>query len=480
MTPRAALVSGAIALLLSACSAVGPDYRLPDAAQLRSPDACQAFQEAGQPPFGRDDLPYAWWRLYEDPALNDLIARALVANAGLRAAAANLARSEAVVREVDGLRDPSLGAGVAIERAQVSAESYLLEHKVPVFNLGNAGLRAHYQVDLAGQLRRALEVAEAEAGAVQAAGDLARISVVADTALAYMDACAAGEALDLARRALALQVREREAIARLVAGGRRIPLDLPRAAEQEDQLRAALPAFAARRRSAAYRLAALTGQPPARAPAAAEACRHLPDLAQPIPVGDGAALLRRRPDVRQAERRLAAASARIGVATAALYPSLSFGLSAGGTGILSHLGEAPTQRWSLGPVLSWSLPGEEARARVAQADAGAAGALATLDQVVLNALQETESALATLARDRDRHAALQQARAHAETARRQVHTLYQAGRTGVLDDLDAERRLLAADARLAAHRGRLATDEIRLFLALGGGWQPGEVHTTPQ
>ena len=273
MTPRAALVSGAIALLLSACSAVGPDYRLPDAAQLRSPDACQAFQEAGQPPFGRDDLPDAWWRLYEDPALNDLIARALVANAGLRAAAANLARSEAVVREVDGLRDPSLGAGVAIERAQVSAESYLLEHKVPVFNLGNAGLRAHYQVDLAGQLRRALEVAEAEAGAVQAAGDLARISVVADTALAYMDACAAGEALDLARRALALQVREREAISRLVAGGRRIPLDLPRAAEQEDQLRAALPAFAARRRSAA-----------AAPPTALPRSRASPPPVRPLPL----------------------------------------------------------------------------------------------------------------------------------------------------------------------------------------------------
>lgn len=471
MRPPVALATGLVTLLLAACASVGPDYRLPDSAQSQSAHARQPFLEGHDALYASGDLPDRWWQLYDDPQLNDLIESALAANPNLRVAAATLARSDAIVRAAEGARDPALNASIGLERAQVSGEAYLLEHKVPVFNLGDAGLRASYQIDLAGQLQRALEAARADAEATRAAADLARISVVADTALAYLDACAAGEELAIAERALARQARERQAIARLVAAGRRSPVDLPRVAQQEDALRASVPAHRARQRSALYRLAALTGRPPAEAPRAVETCYHLPALSRPIPVGDGAALLRRRPDVRQAERQLAGATARIGVATAALYPSVSLGLSAGSTGILDHLGEAQTQRWSLGPLISWSLPGEEARARVAQADAAAAGALAAFDGVVLAALRDTESALVVLARDRDRHGALQNARAHAETAWKQVHALHQAGRLGLLDDLEAEHGLIAADAAIAASQARVAADEIRLFLALGGGWQ---------
>lgn len=464
-------LSACLALLLTACAAVGPDYHLPEQAKINAPGAQQPFQEAGLKAVANAEGPSDWWRLYDEPQLNGLIEEALAANTSLRVAAANLARSEAVAMEADGAREVKAGASLALERAQVSGESFLLEHKVPVFNLGNAGVRVGYQVDLAGGIKRAIEAADADVEASRAALDVVRISIVADTALAYMEACAAGHELEVAEHNLALQEQQHQAVARLIAGGRAMAVDLPRAKHQVEQLRATLPAYTARRRVALYKLAVLTGHPPGEYPRPLETCKQLPELKQAIPVGDGAALLRRRPDVRQAERTLAGATARIGVATAALYPSISLGFSAGLTGIMEHLGQAPTRRWSLGPLISWTLPGDEEKARVRQADANAAGALAKFDTVVLNALQEVESALTNLARDLDRDAALRQARDEAAEARRQVQALYRAGRLAYLDDLDAQRSLAAAETALAASSAQLAADQIKLFLALGGGWQ---------
>lgn len=471
MRIRSLLPMGCAALLLAACGTAGPDYRLPDEAKIKAASARQPFQEAGSKAFATGDLQDNWWKLYDDPQLDRLIQEALSANSSLRIAAANLARSEAVAMEADGARDVKVGAGLNVERAQVSAESFLLEHPVPIFNLGNVGIRAGYQIDVAGQLKRAIEAASADVDAARAAMDVARISIVADTALAYMEACAAGQELDIAQRSLALQEQQQRAIARLITSGRRMPVELPQAKRQVELIRAALPAYAARRRVALYRLALLTAHPPGEYPRALDECRRLPELKQPIPVGDGAALLRRRPDVRQAERKLAGATARVGVATAALYPNVMLGFSTGLTGILEHLGQEPTRRWSIGPLISWTLPGEEEKARVRQADANAAGALAGFDKAVLDALQETESALATLARDLDQREALVRARAEAAEARRQMGAMYKVGRLGFLDDLEAQRSLLVADAAVAANQSQVTADQIRLFLALGGGWR---------
>lgn len=464
---------GCLTLLLAACGTVGPDYRVPDKAKINATAARQPFQEAANNAFAAGDLQDDWWKLYDDPQLDRLIEEALSANTDLRVAAANLARSEAVAMEVEGATEIKAGVEANVERSQVSAESFLLEHTLPIFNLGGVGIRAGYQLDLAGQLKRAAEAADADVDAARAGVDLARISVVADTALAYMEACAAGEELEIAQHSLALQEQHHRAVGRLIASGRAMPVDLPRAKREVEQLRAALPAYAARHRVALYRLAVLTGHLPGEYPRAVEACHRLPELKQPIPVGDGAALLRRRPDVRQAERRLAGATARVGVAIAALYPTVTLGLSAGLTGLLEDLGQGPTRRWSIGPLISWTLPGEEERARVRQADAAAAGAMAGFDKVVLNALQETEGALATLARDLDQREALVRAQNEAGDARSQVEAMYKAGRLGFLDDLDAQRSLIAAEDALARNRSQRAADEIRLFLALGGGWQSG-------
>src|SRR5690606_38262973 len=216
-----------------------------------------------------------------------------------------------------------------------------------------------------------------DAQAAQAAYDAARVTVAAETARAYADLCAAGMQLDSARHSVQVQQQSVDAVRRLLAAGRGTTLDVARARSPLEQLQAELPPFQAGQRTALYRLAALTGHAPAELPQGLLACVRPPRLAQAIPVGDGAALLRRRPDIRQAERSLAAATARIGVATADLYPKISLGLSGASAGPAALFGEPGTFSWSVGPLISWTLPNTgAAQARIAQAEASTKGALA--------------------------------------------------------------------------------------------------------
>ena len=261
---------------------------------------------------------------------------------------------------------------------------------------------------------------------------------------------------------------------RLLAGGRGNEVDVARARAQVETLRAELPPFEAKKAAALYRLAALLGHTPGELPEAAAACNHAPQVSQPIPLGDGAALLRRRPDIRAAERSLAAATAQVGVATAMMYPQISLGGTAGYTGMLEHLGDAVTQRWAFGPSISWHVPTQVDRARVRAMEAGADAALARFDGVVLEALRETQTLLSRYAHDLQRDQALHEARDAARNAADHTRRLYQEGRLGYLDSLDAERTLATAQAALAASQAQLSLDQVDLFLALGGGWRTSQ------
>ncbi|KQQ88603.1 efflux transporter outer membrane subunit [Massilia sp. Leaf139] len=468
MRPRS-LSLAALSLLLAACgTVVGPDYRVPEGAAVKRPEAAMPFLGAAATPFSQEALPVEWWRLYRDGTLDALIAQAFTANTDLRIAAANLARARAVLAEAEQMGRPEVDVSAAPGIGRAAGAGHTLPDRASY----DAGLHVSYQLDLFGKLARAVEAAGGDAQAAQAASELARVSVAADTTRAYADACAAGQQIAIARQSLALQDRFVRSTAQRVAAGRGTALDNSRARGQLEQLRAAVPPLEAQRRSALYRLAALLGETPSRFPPALAQCERVPQLAAAIPVGDGAALLRRRPDIRQAERQLAAATARIGVATAELYPQVSLGLSAGSTGALSGFGAGETLRYSLGPLIAWSLPSTStARAHIAQAEAGTAAALARFDGVVLNALRETETALTSYARELDRHAALTAARDQSALASTQAARLYRVGRTDFLSTLDAERTLAANEAAVAASNAKLATDQINLFLALGGGWE---------
>jgi NodT family efflux transporter outer membrane factor (OMF) lipoprotein len=467
------LAPGLVLAALAACTTVGPDYKLPDhsayAKVQRHPTALSAHGSAAVEPSQRA-VEGRWWELYDDPRLNALVEQALQANTELRVAAARLSQAQARYAQASaaGGWDANLDASVA--RGRIDAQSLLLTHPLPIFNFADTSLSISYDLDLFGKIRRGMEAARAGTEAALAASDLARINVAASVVNAYVEICHSNHELAVARHSLQLQQRSRQVAESLRAAGRGTTTVVERADAQVASLEAALPPLEARKQAAGYELAALLGRTPDQVPEQALQCEDAPALKQPIPVGDGAALLRRRPDVRRAERELAAATAEIGVATAELYPNISFGASAGANGVLDNFGAPVTREWSFGPLLSWSIPGRGAHARVALAEAGAQLALAEFDNVVLQALRETQTILDGYAEDLRREAALRQARDRASAAASDVRRLYLAGREPYLSSLDAERTLATAEASLANAQAQVSQDQIRLFLALGGGW----------
>ena len=463
----------AIAVALAGCAAVGPDYQVPEDAAVNRPAAAGEFQQSHEAVFAQNSVPGTWWRLYQDPTLDALIEQALQANTSLRMAAANLERARAVTQEAQGAQSPTIGVNASPTYGHVSGISAMTPDSVPV-NRGSysSGVQIGYQVDLFGQIRRAIEAAQGDEQSAQAAYDATRVTVVAETARAYADICSAGMQLASAQHSVTVQQQSLDAVRRLQQAGRGTALDVTRARSQLQQLQASLPPFEAAQRTALYRLAALTGRTPAEMPQTLLTCHQPPRLTQAIPVGDGAALLRRRPDIRQAERALAAATARIGVATASLYPTISLGLSGGSAGPASMAGERGTFSWSVGPLISWTVPNTGvAQAQIAQAKAVASSALAHFDETVLGALRETESALVSYARQLDRHASLEEARHQSAIAAKQAEQLFHAGKTDYLNVLDAQRTLATDESALAASQAALSSNQIDVFLALGGGWQ---------
>ncbi|MBV0881651.1 TolC family protein [Noviherbaspirillum sp. L7-7A] len=476
--PRQAFAAFLLSLL-TACGTVGPDYRVPDEAAIAKPSAAAPFAGAAEAPYSAAPLPPHWWRLYRDPALDRLVEQALAANADLRAAAANLRRARALEQEVAAAGRPALGISAAPAYGRPSAAARGLPDALPDAASYDAGVSVSYQVDLFGKIARAIEAADADSGAAAAAYDLSRINVAAGTVRAYVDVCASAAQIGVAQRSLGLQQDFLDLTARRIAAGRGTALDASRAQAQAEQLRAALPPLQAAQRGALLRLAALLGETPGKLPESAGRCAAPPRLAFPVPVGDGAALLRRRPDIRQAERGLAAASARIGVATADLYPGITLGLPAGSTGALAGFGAGNALRWSLGSLISWSLPvNGAARRRIAQAEASSEAALARFDGTVLNALREAETTLTVYARELDRNAALKAAREQSALAASQASELYRYGRTDFLTTLDAQRSLASAESALTASDAQLASDQVALFLALGGGWESADAQAT--
>ncbi|WP_241241774.1 efflux transporter outer membrane subunit [Sphingobium algorifonticola] len=458
----------ASALALSAC-AVGPDYRPPaslpaDQARLAELSGTTAVTDA--------PAATQWWHLFEDPALDRLVAKALAHNTDLRVAAANVRRARGLLSEARAAALPTTTTSGQFTRSRnvVNFGQGLTGFTQEVYT---AGLDASYELDLFGGVRRSIEASRGDIGAAEAALDAARVSVAAETALTYANACATGAQAQVARDTLALQEKTLDLTRRLLAGGRNTQRDVDQSVVLVEQARAQAAGFEAERRASLYALAVLTGEPPASFDAAAAACVTPPAVRAPIAVGDGQALLARRPDVRQAERQLAADTARIGVATAALYPSISLLGSVTTTGLSpSDLGTSDSFGYSVGPLISWNFPfSGAARARVRQNKAIAEGSLASFDKAVLTALQETEQALARLKGAIEREEALSRALKASESAAFIAEKRFGAGSDSFLQLLDAQRSRADARAAYADAQAARAESQVALFKALGGGWE---------
>lgn len=460
--------------LLSAC-AVGPGapeatFPLPASGAFIG----QGLTPQVSPAEARSD----WWRLYNDPVLDRLVAQALAENNELEAAAANLRLVRASLSETRSARLPSSSLSGAAQRGRQAAYATPGAGPVSPDDSGaitetyDVGLDMAYEIDLFGRVSSAIRAARADADAAQAALEVVQITVAAETARAYADACSANARIAVTERSIGLQQETADLTQRLLDMGRGTGLDTARADSALQSTRATLPPLRAQRDAALFRLSTLTGVTPAEASQAARDCARPPQLTRPIPIGDGAALLARRPDVRRAERELASAAARVNVAVASLYPTIQLGGSLGATAFdASDLGDDAALRFNVGPLISWSFPNIAAtRARIAQAEAGTDVALANFDQTVLVALQETETALSAYANELDRRAALTTARDRAADAERLSRLRFDAGADSFLTLLDAQRTLAQADAALAASEAQVSNNQITLFKALAGGW----------
>jgi len=468
---RAAVSAGVIIIALSGCR-VGPNYHPPAlprgaAAPLVS---LNTAAETATP------LPDAWWRLYDDTRLDRLITEALHANRDLAAADANFAAARAQLEAVHAYRYPSTTVNASGIYGRDAGTDEILElggHAPQNTWVFEDLFQAAYEVDLFGRVHRAIEAADATSDAAAAARDGVRVVVAAETARAYTTLCALGEELAVARHSLDVVSHESDITARRYEAGGNSTFDVTRARALVAQVRSSIPSLEGQRRAAVFELAALLGRTPAEAPENLEDCVTPPHLVALVPVGDGSALIRRRPDVRRAERILAAATADIGVATADLYPTVHLlGFYGGVASSLSQLGTNIGRAWGLGPSISWSFPNMAGpRARVRQSTAIQAAALARFDSVVLTALKETEQALTVYAAALDNHQALVEAQEQIHEAFRIAHNQYLAGSTSNLDLLTTEQTLVALDAAVASSDAALVQNQVALFEALGGGWR---------
>jgi NodT family efflux transporter outer membrane factor (OMF) lipoprotein len=457
---RFAFLLSSIALL-SACK-VGPEPREPSPQDLGLAEAYVAAPKQPADPVAVDLA--TWWSTFDDPLLAGLVVRSLEVNTDLDVAAARVRQSRAALRAVQAGLWPSLGLGASATVTEASGGSFSLD----ATNY-SAGLDAAYEIDFFGGTRSSIEATTADVAATEASRQAVRISVAAEVALGYLDARLAQQQLAIARQNLAAQDETLQIVEWRVMAGLVGQLDLEQARRLRAQTAAALPLIEQAFAAAVNRLALLTVQPSPAIEAQLGATGEIP-LAPAASPGIPADLLRRRPDVLAAERTLISEIARIGAREADLYPALRLSGSFGGVG--TSLGNAVDA--AIGSVAAGLtaplFEGGRLRAAVEQQRAAADAALANYRGTVLAAVEETENALVAVdvaaRREVELVVALEAARNAVLLARHQ----YQAGLIDFQTLLDSERSLLATeDSRLSARAAR-ATAAVRLYKALGGGW----------
>ena len=451
------------AATLTGC-AVGPRYQAP------RPDAGASFQAADPALFSSAAPEANWWANFRDPVLDRLIADALTRNHDLKIARATLDEARALRQQALWAFAPGGLAGAGFQRGRLS-ETESGPHAATVGETWSAGFDAAWEIDVFGRTRRAAEAAAAEVGQAGASLRDTHVALLAEVAANYFSLRDAEEAI--ARVTAQVQtLRESHALVqRRVQAGRGTGLDTARTEALWRETESLLPELTRTASEHRHRLAVLVGVRPGELTLAPPTTLPSP-VADPVRIGAPADLLRRRPDVQRAERALAAATAHIGVRTAALFPEVSIqgflqfvGLSAG------DLGERGTRSWTVAPTLRWRLFDlGRLRAQLRAAEARADGVIANYERTVLRALEDTENALARYRAAVTRAEALVLRQAAAERARTLANRQYEAGGADPLARFDAERTALAAERDVIAANTERNLALIAVYKALGGGW----------
>lgn len=457
-----------VTTLLAAC-AVGPDYRQPalpaiDRFARAEPGIAQTAPLASE----------AFWHAFRDPQLTGLVAHALSANHDLHVALSRYAREQALLREATSAADPAVTLHASSGRQTLSVDQAFGFARTN--DVHDARVAAGWDLDLSGKVRRDVEAHRADAAALAMDLQALQIVIVSQVAAAYMDLRGTQARLRVAHETIATQRETLRIVEVRLKAGRSADFDVARARAQFASATARVFALEARIAVDQHRLAVLTGRPPEVLIAELDVPAVLPALPAAIDPATPAIVLRRRPDIAAAEQRLHAATARVGVATADLFPQVGLSGMLGTFAFRSGDLFTPQRRTSLlGLGVDWSfLDAGRVRARIAASDASAAGLLAQYQQTVLLALEDTENALIRYDRSRSEDTHLEQAAAQSSRAVALAREQLLAGTIGVYEVLDAEREQLRAQDAFADGRTRTALAAVALFKELAGGW-PQEV-----
>jgi multidrug efflux system outer membrane protein len=454
------------AAVLAAC-AVGPNYHKPEANVAQNFGAVTTIYSAG-PDAGVADF----WQNFHDATLEKLVDEALVSNHDLRIALTRVREARALRRDAAFDLAPSIKADGGYTKTRTAAITTV--PGVPrEYEYYDAGFDAVWELDVFGRVRRGLEASNAELGAVEAQRRDAQVIVTAEVTRTYFELRGQQQQLDVARRNVDNQSSTLElAQARLDAGSG-TDFDTARAQAQLSATRGTIAPLEAAVSRSIHRLSVLVGREPNALTAELSPSQNLPELPGVVPVGDPAGLLRRRPDIRVAERQLAADTARIGVAIGDLFPRVSFTGNAGYVaGRSGDLGDRGTDTFTLAPGISWAIFDlGHVQARIGAAKWHKEGSLLKYQQTVLQALEETEDSLVTHARARERLVHDEDALKASTTAADLARVRYENGASDFLQVLDAERTLLDSEDRLARSRTEAATSLIAVYKSLGGGWE---------
>ena len=455
-----ALYAASLAVLVTGC-AVRPPYVAPVVAPvaLHSADCASVSAQSFDP---------RWWQQFEDPVLDDLVGRALAANHDVRMAVARVDQARAFFDDVALDRFPTAVVGASVDRRDQAIPGFS-ERPRPITTY-RAGFDAFWEIDVFGRVRSQVRAAAANAEGFDAEVDNVRVSVAAEVARNYFELRGLQQQLAVAERSL---LNQRETL-RLTQVRRDAGIgeeqDVASAAARVAAIEASIPPIRSAIAEREHHLAVLIGVRPG-ALGVDLTPRAYPPLTKALAIGEPGSLLRRRPDVRAAERRLASATAREGVAAAELFPQISI---SGFLGLLAGRGSdffkvSDSRAWAVTPALSWAgFDIGSARARLRGAEGATRESIAEYEQVVLRAIEETENALVNYREEQERLVRLGDQARESTRAATIARTRYQAGVVDFLALLDAERTQLQAEDAVAQAEAGVFTSVIALYKALGG------------
>lgn len=453
----------ALAAMLAGCAMVGPDYRRPQIDLPATYDGAPA-QDAAL------TVPVDWWQLYKDPVLNDLVGSGLKNNADLRVAAARIEEAEAVLREANALFFPEIDGNAGASRSKFSTRTGTLPPSIPAIRSSfQLTATTTFELDFWGRLRRAAEAARAQYLATGYGRDVVALTLVAGIAQTYFAARSLDAQILVSQETLQA-AEESLDIARKRADAGLVPeLDANQAAANRAQLAAQITDLRRQRATTVHQLGVLTGRLDLKLDAGD--LRKLPSPPLP-PAGLPSTLLERRPDLRQAEAQLASATAQIGVARAAQFPTFSLTASLGRqTKELNDMFSSGAGLWSLGlNVLGPIFDAGRYAARTQQAEARARQSAASYEKAAQTAFREVSDALSNVGYASDAERDLQERVNQARSSLKLARLRYDSGYSAYIEVLDAQRTLNDAQLALVRNRQAYLAFTVDLMNALGGGW----------